>query len=898
MSTLLAIGDNIEMVDFDDILDDVFLYENKLINSNQKYYHLIHNDKCENKSCLTCIYGLDKLKKLFIVQKNSSSRFYQLFNNVNEFENYIKKIPKEDKSYFENIWGDQPQKLRFDIDFNDKYKKFSPKFKETVYDNLIHSIINTFEELYNICLEANDIFIFNGSKKEYNRHIIINKYYVCDNTQARHFYNKVISKLNENEIYYNESGKTKYIIDPSIYKSTQLLKICENSKFNSNNYKQQISWFFNNEEIKQNYNFKESLITYTQNCELLPEIVILKPIYNKIIPNNYIYNHDLKMMDILINLCVIETHICDHEDWKSLIGIFYGLFGYIDEVVKYIYDLSSQYYEKASLDEHERIFSFYEYNWDKKDFHQPNEGIIWNWIKKDNINAFNELQKIQKNKIIYSDIFTEKELKIMYKEFKVNEIEALYFNNWNDFTNIIHKDTFQIDRWLAECINFISHGGNSFYITKNLNDDDQLEYEYVKKINLTIKKTIELINPDYDENSNIKQSPTIKIPILSYIETNFSNVYSYTKFLPYTIHKIELRKDIFNLFSGFKSKIIKKEIDESKFENILYHIKYSWCNGNEIYYDYIIKWFASILQKPNQKSKVALLLRAKKQQTGKQLIVNFIGDYIIGSKHFTTVKEVKQVTERFNKTIENKILTVMDEVCWGGDIKTNNSLKNLITQPKQQIELKGYDAMELDDYNNYVYCTNEDWPLKIEKGDNRIFPLEINCNYQGNFKYFNKISDEFNDKTAKHLYNWFLRIDLSDFKTQKIPETELKKELIFYSLSLFDKFLIDLRDNYINSIKDNVLYQTNILNDIFKNWCSSKKIKNSDTDRQFALKIKNIGFKEKRKDNKRYILMDFQIINNYVDNFYKNDIDTLEEITEEEENKINNKANINEFDEI
>ena len=44
--------------------------------------------------------------------------------------------------------------------------------------------------------------------------------------------------------------------------------------------------------------------------------------------------------------------------------------------------------------------------------------------------------------------------------------------------------------------------------------------------------------------------------------------------------------------------------------------------------------------------------------------------------------------------------------------------------------------------------------------------------------------------------------------------------------------------------------------------------------------------------------MDFKIIKNYVDKYCIDDIDTLEEITKEEEEKLCNKNNTEEFDEI
>ena len=59
-----------------------------------------------------------------------------------------------------------------------------------------------------------------------------------------------------------------------------------------------------------------------------------------------------------------------------------------------------------------------------------------------------------------------------------------------------------------------------------------------------------------------------------------------------------------------------------------------------------------------------MLLKSEKQQAGKQIILNFIGEFIIGKKYFTTVKNVEQVSGKFNKAIQNMILTVLDEVCW------------------------------------------------------------------------------------------------------------------------------------------------------------------------------------------------------------------------------------------
>ena len=196
-----------------------------------------------------------------------------------------------------------------------------------------------------------------------------------------------------------------------------------------------------------------------------------------------------------------------------------------------------------------------------------------------------------------------------------------------------------------------------------------------------------------------------------------------------------------------------------------------------------------------------------------------------------------------------------------------------------------------------IFCSNEDWALKIEKGDGRIFPLELDDSKAGDLAYFDKLSANFNEDTALHLYNYFLRVDLSKFKAQNIPKTKLKTDLIFSSASPFDKFLIDCRDGYVSEINDQDIKQTNQFGEIFKSWCQNKRIKNNDTDKQFAIKLGKVGLKEKRKEGKRCLLWDMNLIKQYVEKICPDNSADLEEFPLDKP-KIPDHSIDNEFEEI
>ena len=344
--------------------------EQKIIDSSVIYSHLYQPKK--ESSCAIEI-NFPNWKDYFIVQ-NQDGRNYQVFSPCHEFENYMANLPMSKRTYSEVIPGDKPQKNRFDLDFPDSSeKKLSDLFKLECFDKLIHAIIDTFAELYEIGLDTNKIFVYSGNKKPYNRHIIIGGYYVSNNLQARELYKKVIAKLDPKYVKYlvnkkNSKGEdTKFKSILLTHKFTQKLpdwRICGNSKPMVNNFKQLITWQFDEDEINDEYKFSDSVITCIENCEQLEDLDIPKPIRKEKTEAEFI--GDLRLFDMLFQRCNVQKRISDTQDWKNLIGVLYGMYGYCTEIVDYVVSYSERYYNndksidlEDSIKEHENILNFY-----------------------------------------------------------------------------------------------------------------------------------------------------------------------------------------------------------------------------------------------------------------------------------------------------------------------------------------------------------------------------------------------------------------------------------------------------------------------------------------------------------------------------------------------------------
>ena len=106
------------------------------------------------------------------------------------------------------------------------------------------------------------------------------------------------------------------------------------------------------------------------------------------------------------------------------------------------------------------------------------------------------------------------------------------------------------------------------------------------------------------------------------------------------------------------------------------------------------------------------------------LIENFFGEKIIG-RHAICVADPDQVVGKFNVSMEGKVYTVVNELKDQGNFQKNSSLlKSLITDKTHKIERKGIDAVIIDNFNNFVFLTNNHQVLNIEADDRRYLCFE------------------------------------------------------------------------------------------------------------------------------------------------------------------------------
>lgn len=236
--------------------------------------------------------------------------------------------------------------------------------------------------------------------------------------------------------------------------------------------------------------------------------------------------------------------------------------------------------------------------------------------------------------------------------------------------------------------------------------------------------------------------------------------------------------DIFNVWKGYDiTEEIAEKFDEDEAQPILDHILDCWCNGDQDSFEYVLDYFAHIIQKPWKKSGVVLCLRSK-QGGGKGVIISKLGE-IIGDNHFCQNSNANYLFGDFNGQLEGKILVNLDEAFWGGDKKMEGQMKNKITERNQTINKKNKEAYMISCYANYIISTNNDWFAGTTEDDRRYYCLELNNKYSGRMTkekedYFNPIVKAPAGAFAKILYNR----DLTNFNPRIFKKTKLLQEQV------------------------------------------------------------------------------------------------------------------------
>jgi hypothetical protein len=259
---------------------------------------------------------------------------------------------------------------------------------------------------------------------------------------------------------------------------------------------------------------------------------------------------------------------------------------------------------------------------------------------------------------------------------------------------------------------------------------------------------------------------------------------------------------VFNLWTPYPFEYTEvKETEELvvQLEFVKAHIGLL-CNHEEAVTTYVLDWIAQFIQFPQRKS--TMLTFASAEGAGKNTLVDLISG-MIGHGQVRCVTDPELICGRFNSTLLQGRLIVLNEMSDSQTRKYDGRIKELITDTSIEIEGKGKDSITIRSMHRLISFTNAiNNPIQTTHGDRRKLLARCSDERVGDGDYFTKLhtiigTPEF----LAYAFHHFKNRDVAEFNLtfgRSLPKTEYQQTIAENDRDPIELWLIDLanREEY------------------------------------------------------------------------------------------------------
>ncbi len=236
------------------------------------------------------------------------------------------------------------------------------------------------------------------------------------------------------------------------------------------------------------------------------------------------------------------------------------------------------------------------------------------------------------------------------------------------------------------------------------------------------------------------------------------------------------------------------------------------CAGDQSNYDYLIRYVAHMLQRPEMKPGVMIVLLGG-QGTGKGMFFQILQR--IWPKTSLLVSDIQQVVGQFNAALESNFVILMDEALFSGDRKSQERMKSFVTEQTLQIEQKHQPSRTIQSVHRFFASSNHKQFSHVEADDRRLLFLRVSDQYQGNHAYFETLAQAINDDAViAAMVDDLLALDLKNFNVRERPITSEHGLQKMLSLQGLDRYWYEVLMNECFDTRD----------DIHDSWCGPRFI--------------------------------------------------------------------------
>ena len=222
--------------------------------------------------------------------------------------------------------------------------------------------------------------------------------------------------------------------------------------------------------------------------------------------------------------------------------------------------------------------------------------------------------------------------------------------------------------------------------------------------------------------------------------------------------------DYKNLWEGFAYKP-----GEGSWRGLRRHIWKVVCKRDKTSFKYFMRWMARAVKCPAEQGYVAVVMRGE-EGCGKGIVARAL--LRLFGQHGRHITNAAHLVGRFNEHLQCCVMLFADEAFFAGDVQHTGVLKAIITEPTLAIEGKYRSVIEAQNFLHVIMASNSRWVVPASLEARRFFVLDVSNEKARNHAYFKEIQDELDNGGYAAMLRDLLKIDLTNFKVEDVPQTE------------------------------------------------------------------------------------------------------------------------------
>lgn len=230
----------------------------------------------------------------------------------------------------------------------------------------------------------------------------------------------------------------------------------------------------------------------------------------------------------------------------------------------------------------------------------------------------------------------------------------------------------------------------------------------------------------------------------------------------------------YNVWRGFTCKPVEYAKASPKarmgFDLFIDHAKRNVTGGDEKLFNWLMGYFAHMIQRPYERPLTTLVFRGSKG-VGKNALIDRVGN-LLGHSHYLVAHDGRYLTSNFNGHMDSCLCLVLDEAFWSGDKHAEGKLKGLTTSPDIIIERKGKEPYSVKNHVRMIVVGNEDWLVSASSDERRYAVLDVGEGNKQDGKYFHEMRTLIDEHGGNEvLLHYFKNFDLSKIDVNVAPKT-------------------------------------------------------------------------------------------------------------------------------